>query len=102
MINWKVRFKNKNFWLAFIPAILVLVQVVAAVFGLQISTSDLQGRLMDVVNAVFMVLALLGVVTDHTTAGLADSEQAMSYDAPNADDDDEIARDDDDRSDGEE
>ncbi len=101
MINWKVRFKNKNFWLAFIPAILVLIQVVAAVFGLQISTSDLQGRLLDVVNAVFMVLALLGVVTDHTTAGLADSAQAMSYDAPNADDD-EIARDDDDRSDGEE
>jgi phi LC3 family holin len=101
MINWKVRFKNKNFWLAFIPAILVLVQVVAAVFGLQISTSDLQGRLLDVVNAVFMVLALLGVVTDHTTAGLADSAQAMSYDVPNADDD-EIKRNGDDRRDGEE
>lgn len=101
MINWKVRFKNKNFWLAFIPAILVLIQVVAAVFGLEISTSDLQGRLLDVVNAVFMVLALLGVVTDHTTAGLADSAQAMSYDVPN-DDTDEIMRNDDDRSDGEE
>nr|DAQ38639.1 MAG TPA: holin [Caudoviricetes sp.] len=33
MINWVVRIKNKNFWLAFIPAVLLLVQTVAAVFG---------------------------------------------------------------------
>lgn len=32
-INWKVRLKNKSFWLALIPAVLLLVQVVAAVFG---------------------------------------------------------------------
>ena len=32
-INWIVRFKNKAFWVALIPAILLLVQVVAAVFG---------------------------------------------------------------------
>ena len=33
MINWKVRIKNKNFWIALIPAVLLLVQVIAAVFG---------------------------------------------------------------------
>ena len=27
-INWKVRIRNKNFWLALIPALLLLVQVV--------------------------------------------------------------------------
>ena len=32
-INWLVRIKNKNFWLAIIPAILLLVQAVAALFG---------------------------------------------------------------------
>ena len=32
-INWRVRIKNKAFWLALIPAVLLLVQVVAAVFG---------------------------------------------------------------------
>ena len=34
-INWKVRLKSKTFWLAMIPALLLLVQVVAAVSGLQ-------------------------------------------------------------------
>ena len=33
-INWRVRIKNKAFWLALIPAVLLLVQVVAAVFGI--------------------------------------------------------------------
>lgn len=28
-INWKVRIKNKAFWLALIPAVLLLIQVIA-------------------------------------------------------------------------
>lgn len=32
-INWIARIKNKSFWLALIPAVLLLVQTVAAVFG---------------------------------------------------------------------
>lgn len=32
-INWKVRIKNKAFWLALIPAVLLLIQVIASVFG---------------------------------------------------------------------
>ena len=30
MINWKVRLKNKQFWISFIPAVLLLVQKVAS------------------------------------------------------------------------
>ena len=30
MINWTVRFKNKSFWLSFVPAVLLLAQVAAA------------------------------------------------------------------------
>lgn len=54
-INWKVRIKNKQFWLAIIPATLLLAQAVAAI---------------------------LGIVTDPTTRGIGDSGQAMGYDAP--------------------
>ena len=32
-INWLVRIKNKSFWIALIPAVLLLIQVIAAVFG---------------------------------------------------------------------
>lgn len=82
MINWAVRFKNKQFWISFIPAVLLLVQVVAAVFGFELDLGDLGNRLLDVVNALFAVLALLGIVTDPTTSGMSDSAQALTYDKP--------------------
>lgn len=79
MINWSIRWKNKNFWIAIIPAILLLIQVVLAVFGVEISFDALNGKLLAVVDAVFVVLSILGIVTDPTTAGIADSAQAMTY-----------------------
>ena len=82
MINWTVRFKNKSFWLSFIPAVLLLVQVVAALFGFELDLGDIGNRLIDVVNAVFAVLAILGIVTDPTTAGVGDSQQALGYNKP--------------------
>lgn len=85
MINWKVRFKNKTFWLAFIPAVLLLIQVIAAVFGITIDVSTISKKLIDVVNVLFVVLALLGIVTDPTTKGVSDSTQAMSYNEPRED-----------------
>ena len=63
-INWEVRLKNKQFWLAIIPAVLLLVQAVAAVFGYTLDLNELGNRLIVVVNAVFTVLVILGVVTD--------------------------------------
>lgn len=84
-INWKVRLKSKTFWLTMIPAILLLVQVVAAVFGFELDLGVLGDRLLAVVNAVFAVLTILGVVTDPTTAGMSDSAQALTYTEPKED-----------------
>lgn len=81
-MNWKVRIKNKTFWLTVIPAVLLLIQVVAAVFGFTLDFGDLGNKLLAVVNAVFALLAILGIINDPTTAGVADSEQAMSYKEP--------------------
>lgn len=88
MINWKIRFKSKTFWLALIPAVLLLVQTVAAVFGYALDFEALQGHLLDVVNAVFLVLTILGIVVDPTTAGWSDSSLAMTYEEPRAKDND--------------
>lgn len=85
MINWRVRLKNKAFWVAFIPALLLLAQVVAAVFGYTLDLGDLGNKLLAVVNAVFALLAILGVVTDPTTAGVGDSAQALTYEKPKDD-----------------
>lgn len=77
-INWMVRIQNKAFWLSLIPAVLILVQVVAAVFGYQLELGELGDRLLAVVNALFAVLAILGVITDPTTSGMADSDRVLN------------------------
>jgi phi LC3 family holin len=82
MINWKVRLKNKNFWLSLIPAVLLLIQVVAAPFGYKWDFGVLGQQLTAIVNAAFAVLAIVGVVTDPTTEGVSDSNQAMTYSDP--------------------
>ena len=82
MINWLVRFKNKGFWLCFIPAVLLFVQTAVALFGLNIELEGLAAKLLDVMNALFAVLALLGIVNDPTTEGVGDSAQALGYTEP--------------------
>lgn len=84
-INWIVRIKNKNFWISLIPAVLLLVQVVAAVFGFTLELGELGDKLLAVVNALFAVLTILGIVTDPTTADIGDSKLAMTYTKPKED-----------------
>lgn len=82
MINWTVRIKNKGFWLTLIPAVILLVQAVAALFGFQLELEGIQQQILDIVNAAFAVLAVLGIVTDPTTKGIGDSQQALTYNKP--------------------
>ena len=81
-INWTVRLKNKQFWLSVVPAIALVVQAVAALFGYTIDLTTIVGKVQAVVNAVFGLLVILGIVVDPTTAGVGDSERAMSYNEP--------------------
>lgn len=78
-INWRIRIQSLDFWTSFIPAILLLIQAVAAIFGFTIDLGDFGNRLLYAVNALFGVLTLIGVVKDPTTKGLGDSDRAMSY-----------------------
>ena len=81
-INIPVRFKNKAFWISLIPAVLLLIQMVARVFGYELNFGNLSEELIDVVNALFLVLAILGIVNDPTTKGLGDSKRALGYEKP--------------------
>lgn len=82
MINWKVRFKNPNFWLSIVSATLLVIQLVLDLFGVKMDFGDLGNKLKAIINAVFAVLTILGVTTDPTTAGIGDSQRALSYDEP--------------------
>ena len=81
-INWLVRIRNKAFWVAIVPAVLLLIQAIANVLGLTIDLGDLGNNLIAVINAVFVVLSILGIVVDPTTNGVSDSERALTYNEP--------------------
>ena len=81
-INWLVRIKNKAFWVALIPAALLLIQTVAALLGFSLDLGDVGNKLLAVVNAIFGVLVILGVVVDPTVEGMSDSARAMQYQEP--------------------
>ena len=93
MINWKIRLMNKQFWLSLIPALALCAQAIAAVFGWEIDLTTAVGKLLTVVNTVFALLVVLGVVVDPTTAGIGDSERALGYDEPWEDETEEYPKD---------
>lgn len=72
-LNWKLRFKNK----ATLAAIAATVILLAQQLGFK-----LPDNVSDVVNTGLTLLVLLGVVSDPTTQGIGDSEQAMTYTEP--------------------
>ena len=84
-INWTVRLKNKAFWVAIVPAILLLVQQVCGMFGVKIEIAGLSDQLLAIIGTVFAILALVGVVNDPTVATLSDSKEAMTYTEPKVD-----------------
>lgn len=81
-INWLVRVKNKAFWVALIPTILLLAQQVCGMFGVDIKIANLQDNLLSIVGTLFTLLAILGIVVDPTTDGISDSNLAMTYEEP--------------------
>ncbi|NRD79324.1 phage holin [Bacillus sp. BRMEA1] len=88
MINWKVRFKNRNWVIAFISQIFIIAEfLLSGLHALGITnfqlTDTIKESVLSFVNALFVLLGLLGVVQDPTTKGIGDSEQALDYKEPN-------------------
>ena len=79
-INWKVRFKNVTWLTMFIGLIVGFVFNMLKLFGIVPSVTE--NQIMNVVSQVLTFLRLIGVLVDPTTAGISDSNRAMSYDEP--------------------
>lgn len=83
MVNWRVRARNKNFWLCLIPAIAVFAQALASCFDIKLELNEQTDKLVAMVDTLFVVLGLCGLVNDPTTAGfVSDSSRAMTYEVP--------------------
>ena len=82
-INWKVRFKHKPFLVSLFSVGLILVQQVSTIFG--VDTTVYNEQATDLFNTLLVALTLLGVISDPTTKGVSDSNQALTYDKPKQD-----------------
>lgn len=87
MINWKVRFKNWSWVAGFISQILIVIQLVLTglnslgVTDFQL-TDAIKNYILELANAIFILLSILGIVQDPTTKGYSDSEHALKYEEP--------------------
>ncbi|MDZ5501879.1 phage holin [Enterococcus cecorum] len=68
-IDWQTRIKSKKFWLTLIPAVLLLIQTVLVPFGYKWDFGILNQQLTAIINAVFGVLSIIGVVSDPNVKG---------------------------------
>ncbi|MBF0819139.1 phage holin [Streptococcus acidominimus] len=73
MINLKLRLQNKATLTSLLAAIFLMLQQ----FGFPVPENFQAG-----VNTFLIILVLLGIINDPTTAGLSDSERALSYPHP--------------------
>ena len=89
-INWKVRIKSPQFWIGLLG---VVASPVLAYYGLSyadMTTWESIGSVLQqfftnpflIGTAVMAALSFVGVLTDPTTKGVSDSEQAMEYEKP--------------------
>lgn len=93
MINWKVRVRQKWFWLTLIPAVLLLLDQLWGLFALlgsiqagHLYDGPLMEALLSLVGTAFAIMVLIGIPVDTTTDGYGDSARALTYEepAPNA------------------
>ena len=86
-INWKVRFKNPLFIAQMILAVLTPILAYAGLTVKDLTTWQALGDLL--IGALsnpyvlgLVVVSVFNAVTDPTTSGIKDSEQALTYTKP--------------------
>ena len=73
-INWRVRLRNKTFWLTLVPLLVLFTQ--------QLGLNWVPNNWESIFSTVMAILVAVGVINDPTTAGITDSEQALNYVEP--------------------
>ena len=86
-INWKVRFKNPLFIAQMILAVLTPILAYAGLTVKDLTTWQalgdlLMGALSNPYVLGLVVVSVFNAVTDPTTSGVTDSEQALTYTKP--------------------
>ena len=78
-LNFKIRLKNKAFWVTVIPALFMFLQTLMSALGTSIDLTEAESITTSLIDVVFMGLTVLGVIVDPTTKNISDSERALNY-----------------------
>ena len=70
--DWRTKFTNKVWVLAFIAALFVVISAILSAFGITIDLVSIQGKIVAIVEAIFSLLAVMGVVINPNTPGVSD------------------------------
>lgn len=86
-INWKVRVKNPLFWVEIGAAILLPILAYLGLSWEDMTSWEALGEVLfsAIQNPVIVVATVVSVwnaITDPTTKGISDSEQALTYTKP--------------------
>ena len=76
-INWRVRLRNKTFWLTLVPLLVLLSQ--------QLGLNWVPENWESIFGTIMAILIVVGIINDPTTAGIKDSEHALVYYEPKKD-----------------
>lgn len=79
-INWKVRFHNGYFLASLAALVISFAYDLLMLLGFAPAIDE--NALLAAVKAILTVLSMVGVITDPTTQGICDSDQAMTYCVP--------------------
>ena len=72
-INLKARLENKTFWISLVAAIVLLLQQCG--FN---ASQFIPSNYIDIINSVFAILTIAGIVVDTSTPGVSDQVIANS------------------------
>ena len=73
MMNLKIRWQNKAFWVTAFSFILLVVKYIASMAGY---TLDI-GPLNEIIDAFLLLMTAGGIIIDPTTPGVTDSTLVM-------------------------
>ena len=86
-INWKVRFKNPMFYVQLVLSVLTPILAYTGLTATDLTTWAKLGNIL--VQALsnpyvlsLVVVSVYNALIDPTTAGVGDSENALTYDTP--------------------
>lgn len=73
-MNFKIRLKNKAFWVACIALIILILQYIQSMSGMDFNVSLIE----KILNAILLCAITMGILLDPTTPSMSDSDLVMN------------------------